>query len=86
VSLTPAERRRVERAAGVPGARAILERAVARLSAEDPAEADMALARLQAERHPLWTRRILTARTIQSLTVLDMKSYRDLVHKAGGYR
>ena len=84
-SLTPAERRRVERAAGAPGARAILERAVGRLSA-DPAEADLDLVRAQAERYPLWTRRILTARTIQSLTVLDMKSYRDLVHKAGGYQ
>ena len=84
--LTPADRRKVERAIDrAAGARAVFERAVAKLSGA-PADGDLALVRLQAERHPLWTRRILTARAIQVLTVLDMKSYRDLVHKAGGYQ
>ena len=35
--------------------------------------------------YPSWTRKIITARTLQAITVLDVQSYRDLVQRVGAY-
>lgn len=35
--------------------------------------------------YPSWTRRILSVRALQAVTVLDVESYRDLVHALGQY-
>jgi hypothetical protein len=35
--------------------------------------------------HASWTRKIITARALQAVTVLDIQCYRDLVWEAGGY-
>ncbi len=38
-----------------------------------------------ASRPQSWSRRLLTLRTVQTLCVLDIQNYRDLVHELGGY-
>ncbi len=38
-----------------------------------------------ARDHKAWTRRVITVRTLQTITVLDIQSYRDLVWKLGAY-
>jgi len=43
-----------------------------------------ALARV-AKEYSLWTRRLITVRTVQTLTMLDIQSYRDMVREVGEY-
>ncbi len=38
-----------------------------------------------ARDHAAWTRKVITVRTLQTITVLDIQSYRDLVWKLGAY-
>ena len=38
-----------------------------------------------ARDYKLWTRKLMTVRTVQTLTVLDVRNYRDLVWEVGGY-
>lgn len=38
-----------------------------------------------AQDYRLWTRRVVTVRTLQTITVLDIQSYRDLLWCVGGY-
>lgn len=38
-----------------------------------------------ARDYPAWTRRIVTVRALQAITVLDLRSYRDLVYELGEY-
>ncbi len=38
-----------------------------------------------AAEHALWSRRLITLRMIQSLTVLDVRAYRDLIWTLGGF-
>ncbi|MBI4586586.1 MAG: hypothetical protein HY717_21455 [Planctomycetes bacterium] len=35
--------------------------------------------------HSLWSEKLITLRTIQTLTILDIRSYRELVRELGGY-
>ena len=35
--------------------------------------------------HASWTQRIVTVRTLQVITVLDIRAYRDLIYEVGGY-
>ncbi len=53
------------------------------LSGYQRAVAD-ALDRIVRE-HPLWSEKLITLRTIQTLTILDIRSYRELVRDLGGY-
>jgi hypothetical protein len=48
---------------------------------------DAALAELRrvAAEHAAWTAKIVTARALQAMTVLDIRCYRDIVWSAGGY-
>lgn len=38
-----------------------------------------------AREHPLWTRKVILVRTLQALTVLDIRGYRDMIYSVGGY-
>jgi hypothetical protein len=48
---------------------------------------DAALAELGkvAAAHATWTAKVITARALQAMTVLDIQCYRDIVWSAGGY-
>ena len=61
---------------------ALRARGAARGVGESPV--DEALERV-AKSYSLWTRRLITVRTVQTLTVLDIRSYRDMVRDVGGY-
>jgi hypothetical protein len=86
--LGPRLKRRLTRAIlrAPPETERILSLAVAPLR-EGGAGEEVVLQALRrgAMDYPTWTRKIITARTIQAVTVLDVQSYRDLVYEAGGY-
>jgi hypothetical protein len=59
-----------------------LERARRERLGEDAIFEDLRRAALD---HPSWTRKVLTTRALQTIAVLDVRSYRDLIFAAGGY-
>ena len=86
--LVPRLRRRVLRAfLGAEGETerllaAALDRALREGKGEDAILEGM---RQAAREYPSWTRKVITTRALQAITVLDLEGTRDLIHAAGGY-
>jgi hypothetical protein len=70
-----------------PRAEVMLELAVRSLRAEAEVGSDAILEALRraAFDYKMWTRKLITVRAIQTIAVLDVRSYRDLVWEIGGY-
>lgn len=88
-SLARRDRRRLLRKflqAGAEDER-MLDIALRGLRHESQVGEDSILAALKetALEYSLWTRKLITVRTIQTITVLDVESYREMVWEIGGY-